>query len=60
MLIVSPAEPCCATVLGMVAAFERRAVAAASAIAAAYGIAPDEAVVIYSGSNVLVHFARRG
>jgi len=44
----------------MVAAFERRAVAAASAIAAAYGIAPDEAVVIYSGSNVLVHFARRG
>src|ERR1700741_4672367 len=34
---------------------ERRSVAAASAIAAACGIAPDEAVVIHSGSNVLVH-----
>jgi hypothetical protein len=30
-------------------------VAAASAIAARRGIAPDEAVVIHSGSNVLVH-----
>ena len=39
----------------MVAALERRAVAAATAIAAAYEIVPDEAVVIYSGSNVLVH-----
>jgi Ser/Thr protein kinase RdoA (MazF antagonist) len=39
----------------MVAALERRAVAAASATAAACGMAPDEAVVIYSGSNVLVH-----
>jgi len=39
----------------MAAALERRAIAAASAIAAAYGIAPDDAVVIYSASNVLVH-----
>jgi Phosphotransferase enzyme family len=39
----------------MVATLERRAVAAATAIAAAYGIPPDGAVVIDSGSNVLVH-----
>jgi hypothetical protein len=34
---------------------ERRAVGAASAVAAAYGIASDQAVVIHSASNVLVH-----
>lgn len=39
----------------MAAALERRAVAAASAIAAVYGIDSGEAVVIHSGSNVLVH-----
>ena len=39
----------------MVSDLERRAVAAAVAVAAGYGLASDEAVVIYSGSNVLVH-----
>jgi hypothetical protein len=39
----------------MVAALQRRAVAAAREIAAVYGIAADEAVIIHSGSNVLVH-----
>jgi aminoglycoside phosphotransferase (APT) family kinase protein len=39
----------------MVGDLERRAVAAAGAVAAGYGLARDEAVVIYSGSNVLVH-----
>jgi hypothetical protein len=34
---------------------DQRAVAAAGAVAAAYGLAPDAATVIYSGSNVLVH-----
>jgi hypothetical protein len=34
---------------------ERRAVAAAGAVAAAHGVAPDAAVVIHSGSNVVVH-----
>jgi Phosphotransferase enzyme family len=33
----------------------QRAVAAADAVAAGCGLTPDEAVVIYSGSNVLVH-----
>jgi hypothetical protein len=42
-------------VIGVVSAVEQRAVAAASATAAAHGVAPDEPVVIYSGSNVLVH-----
>jgi aminoglycoside phosphotransferase len=39
----------------MVGDLDQRAVAAAGAVAAAYGLVPDEAVVIYSGSNVLVH-----
>jgi hypothetical protein len=39
----------------MVDDLERRAVAAAGAVAATYGLARDEAVVLYSGSNVLVH-----
>jgi aminoglycoside phosphotransferase (APT) family kinase protein len=39
----------------MVADLDRRALAAASAVAAVYGLAHDDAVVIYSGSNVLVH-----
>ena len=34
---------------------DRRALAAASATAQAYGLAASESVVIYSGSNVLVH-----
>lgn len=34
---------------------DQRAVAAAGAVAAAHGLAQDEATVIYSGSNVLVH-----
>jgi hypothetical protein len=45
----------CATVRGMDGGLERRALAAAKATAAACGIAPDEADVIYAGSNVLVH-----
>lgn len=39
----------------MVAELERRAVAAARAVASTYGLAGEEAMVIYSGSNVLVH-----
>lgn len=39
----------------MVSALERRALAAAGMVAAAYGLRSDEAVVIHSGSNVLVH-----
>jgi hypothetical protein len=39
----------------MAGALERRALAAATATAAAYGIAADDAVVIHSASNVLVH-----
>jgi hypothetical protein len=39
----------------MTGATEQRALAAASAVAAACGMAPDGAVVIHSGSNVLVH-----
>jgi hypothetical protein len=34
---------------------EQRALVAAGAVAAAYGLAPDGAVVVYSGSNVIVH-----
>ncbi|MGA9857339.1 MAG: aminoglycoside phosphotransferase family protein [Solirubrobacteraceae bacterium] len=34
---------------------DQSALAAAAAVAAAYGLARDEAAVIYSGSNVLVH-----
>jgi phosphotransferase family enzyme len=44
-----------ARLLGMVGDLDRRALAAAGAVAAAYGLAPDDAVVIHSGSNVLVH-----
>ena len=39
----------------MVSASEQRAVAAASTVASAQGLKLDEAVVIYSRSNVLVH-----
>ncbi|MGI8862909.1 MAG: phosphotransferase [Solirubrobacteraceae bacterium] len=39
----------------MASAPEQRALAAAGAVASALGLALDEAVVIYSGSNVLVH-----
>ena len=39
----------------MVGDLDRRAVAAAVSVAAGYGLASDEAVVIHSGSNVLVH-----
>jgi aminoglycoside phosphotransferase (APT) family kinase protein len=39
----------------MVGDLDQRALAAAGAVAAAYGLAQDEAVVIHSGSNVLVH-----
>src|ERR1035437_7984838 len=39
----------------MVGDLDQRALAAAGAIAAAYGLAQDEAIVIHSGSNVLVH-----
>jgi hypothetical protein len=34
---------------------DQRALAAAGAVAAAHGVKPDKAVVIHSGSNVLVH-----
>jgi len=34
---------------------DQRALAAAGAVAAAYGLAQDKAIVIHSGSNVLVH-----
>ena len=34
---------------------DRRAVAAAGAVATAHGLARDQAIVVYSGSNVLVH-----
>jgi len=39
----------------MLGAHEQRARAAAGAVAAAHGLKLDEAAVIYSGSNVLVH-----
>jgi hypothetical protein len=39
----------------MMGDLDRRAVAAAVAVAAGYGLASEEAIVIYSGSNVLVH-----
>ena len=39
----------------MVGDLDQRALAAAGAIAAAYGLAQDEAIVIHFGSNVLVH-----
>ena len=39
----------------MVGDLGQRAVAAAAAVAAAYGLAQDEAAVIHSGSNVQVH-----
>ena len=39
----------------MVGDLEQRAVTAAGAVAAAHGLAHDRAVVISSGSNVLVH-----
>jgi hypothetical protein len=37
---------------------DQRALAAAAAVAARYGLASDEAVVIHSGSNVLEHLRR--
>jgi hypothetical protein len=39
----------------MVGDLDQRALAAAGAVAAGYGLARDEATVIHSGSNVLVH-----
>jgi Phosphotransferase enzyme family len=39
----------------MVRDLDQRALVAAGAVAAAHGLEPDDAVVIYSGSNVLVH-----
>jgi hypothetical protein len=45
----------CARLLGMVNALEQRAVAAARTVASAYGLKLDEAVIIHSRSNVLVH-----
>ncbi|MEO8968879.1 MAG: aminoglycoside phosphotransferase family protein [Solirubrobacteraceae bacterium] len=39
----------------MVSALEQRALAAAGTVASAYGLNTDDAVVIHSGSNVLVH-----
>ena len=40
----------------MASALEQRALAAAGTVASACGLKLDEAVVIHSGSNVLVHF----
>ncbi len=39
----------------MASALDQRALAAAGAVASAHGLELEEAVVIYSGSNVLVH-----
>jgi hypothetical protein len=39
----------------MVGTLDQRALEAAGAVAAAYGLSPNEAVVIHSGSNVVVH-----
>jgi Phosphotransferase enzyme family len=39
----------------MVCDLDQRALTAASAVAAAYGLTQDEAIVIHSASNVLVH-----
>jgi aminoglycoside phosphotransferase (APT) family kinase protein len=39
----------------MLGDLDRRALAAAGAVAAEYGLTQDQAVVMYSGSNVLVH-----
>jgi hypothetical protein len=39
----------------MVGDLDQRALATAGAVAAAHGLAQDDAIVIYSGSNVLVH-----
>jgi hypothetical protein len=52
--VLDPSIFACARLLEMVSASER-ALAAASAVACAQGLKPDAAVVIYSGSNVLVH-----
>lgn len=41
--------------LAKVGDLDRRALAAAGAVAAAHGLARDQAVVMHSGSNVLVH-----
>lgn len=45
----------CARLLEMLSAPEQRALSAASTVASAQGLKVDAAVVIYSGSNVLVH-----
>ncbi len=44
----------------MVTARERRALAAAVAVASSHGLELDDPVVIYSGSNVLVHLRPAG
>ena len=41
--------------LGTAGDLDRRAVAAAGAVATAHGLVQDQAIVVYSGSNVLVH-----
>jgi hypothetical protein len=50
-----PSADASARLLGMTGDLDRRALAAAGAVASGYGLAQDEAAVIYSGSNVLVH-----
>ena len=45
----------CARLPGMLGALEQRALAAAAAVASANGLTVDEAVIIHSASNVLVH-----
>lgn len=44
-----------ARVRGMVAELERRALAAARAVGATHGLDTQDAAVVYSGSNVVVH-----
>jgi hypothetical protein len=44
-----------ARLLEMTGALEQRALTAAGTVAAAHGLSADEAVVVYSESNVLVH-----
>lgn len=44
-----------AKLFGMAPDLDQRALAAAASVAAAYGLAHEEAIVIHSGSNVMVH-----
>jgi hypothetical protein len=54
-VVSSSGGPLVCEIARMAADLDQRAVAAAGAVAAANGLTPDEATVIYSGSNVLVH-----